>query len=164
MRMRDALCAFAMPPRPDQRHTRLRLLEQLIRRQSVRSQAELVSLLGKHGHEATQSTLSRDLTRLGATKVDGAYALPEAPKRVEAAGLPVAELVKSCEPAGSNLLVVRTRIGAASVVALAIDNHGHTDVVGTIAGDDTIFVATRGLGSSQRVAAWLLPSPIGVSS
>lgn len=118
-----------------------------------------MSLLGRHGHDATQSTLSRDLHRIGATKVDGAYTLPEHPEEVRGSELPMAELVLATQPAGPNLLVVRTRIGAASIVAVAIDEFGHPDVVGTIAGDDTIFVATGGAGSSRRVASWLEPTP-----
>lgn len=127
---------------------RQRRIVQLIRRQPITSQMELVKLLRAAGFPATQATVSRDLDELGAVKVrrDGkiAYALPQD------AGAPVgdalrrtlAEAVLSLESTG-NLLVVKTPPGHAGVVASAIDRGEIDGVAGTIAGDDTVLVVAK---------------------
>jgi transcriptional regulator of arginine metabolism len=90
----------------------------------------------------TQSSVSRDLRDLGVAKVGDRYVLAE-----DAAG-PVTDLrtvapfVRAVLPAGSNLTVVRTLTGSAQAVALAIDRARWPEVVGTLSGDDTVFIAT----------------------
>lgn len=121
---------------------------------AVRSQSELAGLLATDGIEVTQATLSRDLEELGAVKLRGAdgagvYVVPEdgSPVRGVSGGTGrlsrlLSELLVSTDATG-NLAVLRTPPGAADYLASAIDRAALPYVVGTIAGDDTIFVAAR---------------------
>ncbi len=121
----------------------------ILRVDRVATQEELLGSLRREGFQATQGTLSRDLARLGARRVsrpEGSYyeAGDGAPAAVAAA---VAGLVSAVATNGS-LVVIRTLPGSAPAVARAIDLARRTDVLGTIAGDDTVFVApARGRGS-----------------
>jgi len=138
----------------------------VIREESVHSQTELAELLAEAGIQVTQATLSRDLEELGAVKVSGAYLIPEdgnrplrqseqAPARLVRL---LRELLTGADASG-NLVVLRTPPGAAQFLASALDRSGLPDVVGTIAGDDTILVVARadepGDTSGQRLAAKL---------
>ena len=122
---------------------------------SVHSQSELAALLAEEGIDATQATLSRDLEELGAVKLRGAdggvgvYVVPEdgSPVRGVAGGTErmsrlLADLLVSTD-ASANLAVLRTPPGAAHYLASAIDRAALREVVGTIAGDDTILVVAR---------------------
>lgn len=122
---------------------------------SVRSQSELATLLADEGIDVTQATLSRDLEELGAVKLRGAdggvgvYVVPEdgSPVRGVTGGTGrlsrlLSDLLVSAEASG-NLAVLRTPPGGAHYLASAIDRAALPDVVGTIAGDDTIFVVAR---------------------
>ncbi len=140
----------------------------LIRDGAIRSQTELAALLLAEGVQITQATLSRDLEELGALKlrgVDGGapvYAIPEDGAAGRVAGGTsrldrlFAELLLSQEASG-NLVVLRTPPGAAQFLASAIDRAALVDVIGTIAGDDTILVVARaGLSGAEladRLAA-----------
>jgi len=110
----------------------------------VRRQADLVRLLRKAGHDVTQSSISRDLRDLGVLKASGRYVLPPegATPQPENAFATVAQFVRGVRTAGSSLTVVRTTIGSAQSVAVAIDRAHWPEVAGTISGDDTIFIAT----------------------
>lgn len=127
----------------------------LIWQRAVHSQAELIVLLEHHGIETTQATLSRDLDELGAVKLRGAdggtpvYRIPEdgSPVRGVEGGTTrlsrlLGELLVSADASG-NLAVLRTPPGAAQYLASALDRAALHDVVGTIAGDDTIMVIAR---------------------
>ena len=131
------------------RHARI---VELIRQRAVRSQTELTKLLGADGVQVTQATLSRDLEELGAVKISGAYLIPEdgrRPLRETTEQGParllrlLRELLTGVDSSG-NIAVLRTPPGAAQFLASALDRSGLADVVGTIAGDDTIFVVARG--------------------
>jgi transcriptional regulator of arginine metabolism len=128
----------------------LRILE-LIATRRIQTQEELVSALAADGWEVTQSSVSRDVAALGLVKVDGAYQRPppDALRGVDPDELRIREGVLAAEPAGDALVVLRTPPGEANRVAVAMDRMRWPDVVGTIAGDDTIFVATRD-GRGQR--------------
>ena len=126
-------------------------IRKLIRHRVIGTQEELGQLLAAEGFEVTQATLSRDLARLGARRAPrleggSAYELPDAPVAESAGNLaPMHHLVTTIDEADA-LVLVRTVPGAASVVALAIDKARPDGVLGTIAGDDTIFlVPTRGV-------------------
>lgn len=127
----------------------------LLSSRSVHSQSELAALLGDEGIEVTQATLSRDLEELGAVKLRGAdggsgvYVVPEdgSPVRGVSGGTErvsrlLADLLVSTDASG-NLSVLRTPPGAAHYLASAIDRAALPDVVGTVAGDDTILVVAR---------------------
>jgi transcriptional regulator of arginine metabolism len=132
---------------------------------SVRSQSELATLLADDGIEVTQATLSRDLEELGAVKLRGAdggvgvYVVPEdgSPVRGVSGGTSrlsrlLSELLVSTDASG-NLAVLRTPPGGAHYLASAIDRAALPHVVGTIAGDDTIFVVAREPTTGAELAA-----------
>jgi transcriptional regulator of arginine metabolism len=139
----------------------------------VHSQTELAALLAGEGIEVTQATLSRDLDELGAVKLRGVnggapvYVIPEdgSPVRAVAGGTArlarvLSELLVSADASG-NLAVLRTPPGAAHFVASAVDRAALTEVVGTVAGDDTILVVARepltGEHLVQRIVALAHP-------
>jgi len=145
------------------RHERIAAL---IRQADVRSQTELADRLALDGIQVTQATLSRDLEELRAVKVRGAYLIPEDGERAlrpaeQATSKLIRllrELLTSVDNSG-NLVVLRTPPGAAQFLASAIDRTGLPDIVGTIAGDDTILVVARetspGDGAGALLAAKL---------
>jgi transcriptional regulator of arginine metabolism len=107
----------------------------LIRAKPVSTQGELASHLERAGFAATQSSISRDLEELGVIKRRGRYVVPHAAKGAAARGL------VSLDVAGDALVVARCEPGLASAVAVAIDGAAIKEIVGTLAGEDTIFVA-----------------------
>jgi transcriptional regulator of arginine metabolism len=124
----------------------------ILREQAVGRQADLVRLLRKQGHDATQSSVSRDLRELGVLKAGDRYILmTEVMEPVNDDFSAVAGFVREVKPAGASLTVVRTTIGAAQSVAVAMDRAQWPEVVGTISGDDTIFVATAGAREQQKL-------------
>jgi transcriptional regulator of arginine metabolism len=110
---------------------------------NVHKQQDLVRLLRKDGYEATQSSISRDLREIGVSKAGGRYVLP-AQDVVRANGKfnSLAQFVHQVRRAGPCMTVVKTSTGAAQSVAVAIDKAQWPEVVGTLSGDDTIFIAT----------------------
>lgn len=128
----------ARGPDMDDREIRHQAIRALLTRERIRRQSELVGRLREQGFETTQASVSRDLRSLGVTKVRGAYRLPDDPRQIPPS---ILGLIESAMPAGDHLLVVHTRVGAAQPVGVAIDEAEWPEVVGTIAGDDTIFVA-----------------------
>ena len=132
------------------------LLTRIIRERIVGRQAELVDLLRQEGHPATQSSISRDLRELGVAKLGDRYVLPAAAAAPRPEFRAVRAFVTAILPAGGNLIVLKTQIGSAQGVALAIDTAQWPEVVGTISGDDTIFIATPGAQAQQRLREKLL--------
>jgi transcriptional regulator of arginine metabolism len=150
------------------RHQRI---ADILTRHHVHSQGELLEHLAQDGLEVTQATLSRDLVELGAVKVrEGrtlVYAVPGAggdrtPRAAVGAHELSARLRRLCEEllvtaeASANLVVVRTPPGAAGYLASAIDHADQGDILGTIAGDDTIMIITVGDRAGEAVASRLL--------
>jgi transcriptional regulator of arginine metabolism len=139
---------------------RQRLIAGWLRSERIASQEELVARLAEAGVAATQATVSRDLEELGAVRArrDGAvhYQLPQTPEAGEAARLDrlLAEWVTDIVAAGS-LIVVKTPPGSANLVANAIDAAGLDEVAGTIAGDDTIFLALADGAAAGAIAEGL---------
>ena len=138
------------------RHT---AILRLVRTQRIRSQDELRAALAAEGIAATQATLSRDIRELGLTKLsdrdgvyygsgpDGAGVRPERGQRVRA-------LLTGVDGVGP-LLVLRTAAGSAGALTAAVDGAGWAEVIGTVAGDDTVLVVTRGPREREAVAARL---------
>jgi len=116
----------------------------LIRAKRIGTLDMLRSHLERSGVPVTQSSVSRDLEELGVIKHHGAYALPQA-NGASARGL------LSLDVAGDVLVIARCLPGRASAVAVEIDDAGLPDIVGTLAGEDTIFIAVRDQ-KAQRVA------------
>jgi transcriptional regulator of arginine metabolism len=159
------------------RSARQARIRELIEAQPVTSQTQLAALLAGSGIEVTQATLSRDLEELGAVKLrgsDGApasYVLPpeNAPLRPAQAAPArltrlLGDLLTSAD-GSANLAVVRTPPGAAQFLASALDKVGLPDVLGTIAGDDTLLVVSRrpdggaALADRLRAMAERAPAP-----
>ena len=107
----------------------------LIQSRRITTQQKLLLLLERAGVPATQSSVSRDLNELGIVKHRGFYRLPQPPNGASARGL------LSLVPAGDCMLVARCEPGLASPVAVEIDRARFSEIAGTIAGEDTIFVA-----------------------
>ncbi|MGB6355850.1 MAG: hypothetical protein WBF21_17900 [Steroidobacteraceae bacterium] len=127
-------------------------LAKIIREQTVGRQTELVEMLRRHGHVATQSSVSRDLRELGVAKVGDRYVLPDAAAAPKSDFSTLKQFVRARSTAGTNLTVLRTTIGSAQSVAVAIDTARWPEVVGTISGDDTIFIATAGAREQRQLA------------
>ena len=130
-------------------------LRRIISRSPVGRQQDLVRLLGKAGHPATQSSVSRDLRELGVAKQGDRYVLPGESVPALDDFATVAAFVRDWRPAGPCLTVIRTTAGAAQSVAIVLDRADWPDVVGTLSGDDTIFVATTGAAAQRRLLARL---------
>jgi transcriptional regulator of arginine metabolism len=136
----------------DRHHAILRILRSGV----VRRQSELARLLREDGFEVTQSSVCRDLRELGVLKASGRYLPPAsaiAPRSDVFGGL--AAFVRAIRPAGANITVIRTSTGSAQGVAVAIDTAEWPEVVGTISGDDTIFVATPDERAQRELIARL---------
>ena len=133
------------------REERHRALLALLRRRPIRRQEELVAKLAERGFEVTQSSVSRDLRQLGVAKLGGRYVAPRPGPGALEAPIEVAHLLRAAKPAGPHLTVVLTRVGAAQSVGIALDRAAWPEIVGTVAGDDTVFVATSGAREQTRL-------------
>ena len=145
--------------KPQRQHRIARLLEE----QAISSQAQIVEMLASDGVVATQATVSRDLEDLGAVKVRipggaTAYAVPEHSKDAASPddhlrrvmGEFVVDVAHS-----ANLVVLRTSPGSAHVIGSALDRAGYPDVLGTVAGDDTLILVCADNVGGADVAARL---------
>ena len=144
----------------------------IVRRAAIHSQSELARALAESGVSVTQGTLSRDLIELRAEKVRTAsgalvYAVPgeggdRSVRADEEAGYVAARLARLCgdllvsADASANLVVLRTPPGAANYLASAIDHSVFPDVLGCIAGDDTILVIARDPAGGDKLARLFL--------
>lgn len=124
--------------------TRHQTILEVISAKRIATQQELAAQLSRRGFAATQSSVSRDIVKLGLTKLDGYYVAPE--DAINAEG-PVTQI----DTAGDNIIVVRTEVGLAQPAALTIDRAGIGEIVGTVAGDDTILIAVKN-AAAQRLA------------
>jgi transcriptional regulator of arginine metabolism len=135
---------------------RRRAIARLLEQHAINRQAQLVELLRAEGYPATQSSVCRDLRDLGAIKQKNGYSLPKPVEVSNGESLQVvAEFVRDIRPAGPNLLVIMTEIGAAQRVAVTLDHIGWPEIVATLSGDDTIFVATEGANQQRRLRSRL---------
>lgn len=145
-----------MPAEADIRRKRQDAILAIIQAQPVASQTQLVTLLRARGLDATQSSVSRDLKALGVTKLTAGYAPPDNASRATDRELTLlGEFVRKIETAGANLTVVKTAIGAAQRVAVYLDRTDWPEIVGTLSGDDSIFIATRNASEQRRLVAKL---------
>lgn len=144
----------------DLKERRQRAIADLIRSSALSSQEELAERVASLGFVVTQATISRDLEQIGAVKLrrDGqlSYALPEAAREAFSPRLAAVfrDWVRSVEPAGS-MVVIKTPPGSAHLVGVALDNSEIAEIVGTICGDDTIFVACRSSAEAEALSAKL---------
>ena len=144
----------------DLKERRQRAIADLIRSSAPSNQEELADRLTSLGFTVTQATVSRDLEQIGAIKVrrDGhlSYALSEAAREAFSPRLAAVfrDWVRSVEPA-ANLVVIRTPPGSAHLVGVALDSSELPEIVGTICGDDTIFIACRSAADAGSLSAKL---------
>jgi transcriptional regulator of arginine metabolism len=138
---------------PAQRDKRRRRILELVATAELKTQDELATSLSRDGWRTTQSSISRDIAALGLIKVNGVYRRP--PRRLQPAEDPdesrIAEALHAADPSGPAMVVLKTGPGEANHVAVALDRLVIPDVVGTIAGDDTIFVAVRDTKAQRRL-------------
>ena len=129
-----------------------RILE-IIRCHRVESQESLSALLHDGGVVIAQATISRDIRELGLVKIRGSYQAADAPVSVPSSSAlkNVFEQFVTRTDAAGNIVVVRTSSGNAHSVCVALDAAGWSEVVGTIAGDDTIFVLVRNTGECGKL-------------
>ena len=139
------------------RRDRQNAILELVRERALSTQAEVASALRENGFEVVQTTVSRDISDLGLVKVRApsgrlVYAPPGTSDgdRLRALGAAMRRYALTVEPAGA-LVVVTTPSGYANVLAQAVDEAGHPAIVGTVAGDNTIFVATRDAIAAQSL-------------
>ena len=120
-----------------QKETRQQKILSLISARRIGTQDELTAHLERAGFPATQSSVSRDLVELGVVKHHGYYALPRSANGAAARGL------RGLDMAGDVLVVAKCEPGMASAIAVQIDRAALDEIVGTLAGEDTIFIAVR---------------------
>lgn len=126
-------------------------IRQALKKRPAATQQDLVDALTAQGFHATQSSVSRDLRDLGAVKTGGGYVLAGAATDGDEEMAKVADLMRELRPAGPNLLVIKTAIGAAQRVALALDRSAWPEMVGNVGGDDTVFAATASAAAQRTL-------------
>ena len=130
----------------DERH---RAILSIIQSEAVLRQDRIVELLRKRGFVVTQASVSRDLVTLGVLKIDGIYGVPGS-ARINGIGDVSIVLV------GENLIVAKCESGLASAIAVRIDALHLREIIGTIAGDDTIFIAIENAASQKSALRSLI--------
>jgi transcriptional regulator of arginine metabolism len=135
--------------------SRQNLILELVQQETVANQEQLRRLLLRQGVDVTQATLSRDINELALVKTHTGYSIPHGEAQAEpgyhSAGRLVREFVVEVREA-QNLLVIKTAPGSAQPVAAALDAEGWGEIVGTVAGDDTILVISQNKKNAHRVS------------
>ncbi len=116
------------------REERLHFLREIVATRPLKRQDQIVRLLRKEGFEVTQASVSRDLEELGISKENGVYRKPQVFRQTPFG-------LVSFQPSGDNLIVAKCGSGLASALAVRLDAVPKDGIVGTIAGDDTVFIA-----------------------
>ena len=142
-----------MPNSTEDQSLRRDAIRELLLQGPARTQQFLVEALVDQGLDATQSSVSRDLREIGVIKTARGYELPATNEGNDKQMADIATLLRKISPAGPNLLVIRTAIGAAQRVALALDRSNWPEMVGNIGGDDTVFVATASSHAQKQLIA-----------
>ena len=149
-----------MPTELVSKRMRQDMILEIVKNHEVHNQLELIRHLEARGISATQSSVSRDIHDLSIAKVDGRYVVAVLPVQgtnhdQESAEDPGGPMIKSVTPAGPSLLVVRTPGGSATNVGDSIKSARWPEVLGTVANEDTIFVATAGKHEQVRLVSRL---------
>ena len=142
----------------DKLYRRTQILD-LLKREPVTTQGDLCERLAQRGIKVTQATVSRDIEEIGLIKTREGYRMPGSPDALKPphAALPIIlkEFLWDVRKA-LNLVVIKTHPGNAHSVAAALDAEQWPEVVGTVAGDDTIFIATVGAQEAARIRKKIL--------
>jgi len=141
--------------RDERKSARQAAILEVISQESVATQNDLARALKHKGVHATQVSLSRDISELGLVKAAGRYQSAPAMAGATDPEMPLRTSLRSASAAGSNLVVLRTDTSAAQPVGLVIDRMTMPGVVGTIAGDDTVFVAVDSAATSKKLLDYL---------
>jgi transcriptional regulator of arginine metabolism len=148
----DAILCESLVLTDTQQADRRGAIVRILQAGQVRRQQELVRLLKKEGHDVTQSSVSRDLRDMGVFKASGRYVLPgDEVIRANGDFGALVHFVRDLRRAGPSITVVKTTVGAAQSVAVAIDRAAWPEVAGTISGDDTIFIATASVRAQDEL-------------
>jgi transcriptional regulator of arginine metabolism len=131
------------------KHERQQLTESLIKQKSLSTQEDLVAALKKFGCQVTQATVSRDMRELGVRK-----ATDRNGKTREVLARVLLESESEIRQA-QNLVVVRSEPGTAPNLGRAIDEIDHSDIIGTVAGDDTVLLVLSGSGQAKKITKYL---------
>ena len=141
-----------------EKHARHFAIREIIGKTAVASQDELRLALRKKGFRVTQATLSRDMKKLGmswvSTDQGGRYVLQSAASEVQILRPLVGPQVLGIN-ANESVIVVRTLPGSASVIAEFLDSHNNPDIIGTIAGDNTLLIIPQSRGKMKSLVAFL---------
>jgi transcriptional regulator of arginine metabolism len=132
---------------------RQQMIVELAHEGPLPNQQELCKVLARRGFPVTQATLSRDIHELGLVRTPEGYTLPNGDASAEpvpGVSRLVREFVREVRRA-QNLLVIKTTSGSAQPVALAIDAEGWDEIVGTVAGDDTVLIITRDNKNARKL-------------
>lgn len=142
-----------MPNSANIRSQRQEAIRDLLKDGPAETQQYVVDALQGLGFDATQSSVSRDLREIGAIKSTAGYELPVGELSGDDEVARVSGLLRALNSAGPNLLVIRTAIGAAQRVALALDRCNWPEIVGNVGGDDTVFTATTSAVGQRNLLA-----------
>lgn len=137
---------------------RQREILNLIESRALRTHSELAAALAARGISTSQGTLSRDLRQLGIVKTADGYAAPARPQGEDATRIALVQLIGQFlvgVETAQNLVILRTEPGGANALAQGLDAASLPEIIGTLAGDDTIFVATVDGEAAGRVRAML---------
>jgi len=123
----------------------------MVQKNMIRTQGDLQEMIKKRGFVATQATISRDIAALGLTKVFGVYKPPTDLTPPPNIGEYIKGRINNVKTAGDNMVIILTNPGEAGSVGLALDKSRWPSIVGTIAGDDTVFVACKNAEHQQDI-------------
>ena len=126
------------------------IIREIVLSEAVGTQAQLVRLLKERGIKSTQASVSRDIVALGLVKVGGYYTVSKDPTASTTLKKTLGGRIHQVRTAGDNLIVLVTDPGIAAIVALTLDRARWPFVAGTIAGDDTVFVACDGAAAQKK--------------
>jgi transcriptional regulator of arginine metabolism len=132
---------------------RRKALKQLLKEKNLGSHQAIVEAMHGLGFDVTQPSISRDCRDLGVIKIGGRYQLPDRSGKDDSSIF--SRLIIEVLPAGDCLVVVKTNSGAAQAVAEEIDLQGFSGIVGTVAGDNTIFIATENRQKQRQLTLTL---------
>lgn len=141
--------------RDERKTARQSAILEAVSHEEVATQNDLVRVLKKRGIAATQVSISRDVAELGLIKAAGVYRPATAENGATDSEMPLRTFVRRVVAAGPNLTVVRCDAGSAPRVGLVLDGLNQPGLVGTLAGDDTVFVASDSAAAQKRLIDFL---------
>mgnify|MGYP001586236952 FL=1 len=140
---------------PSAKTARQSAILEAVSQEEIGTQNDLVRSLKRRGISATQVSISRDIAQLGLIKAGGGYPTAPTDSAPPDPELPLRTFVRRVDPAGPNLVVIRCEAGSAQRVALTLDALPMEGLVGTIAGDDTVFAAADSAAANRRLVEFL---------